>query len=276
MLHILTVHWEDDRWVDIQLKYFQQHIKIPYKVYAFLNDLPQDHGSKFFYSSTERIKSHAMKLNLLADMASLHATNDDDWLMFIDGDAFPIGDVVSFASSHLSEYPLLAIQRKENIGDIQPHPCFCITTVKFWQEIKGDWKEGYRWENSDGEMVSDVGGNLLEQLEKKNVEWYPLLRSNKRELHKLWFGIYGDLVYHHGAGFRKGFSRIDYRDDRILPSLNINNKLLKKLYQYAIKLERKILIQTINYKNSSLVEDVYQSILSDVNFYHYFQKTDAG
>ena len=205
MLHIVTVHWKDDRWVDIQLKYLYEHIKIPFRVYAFLNLLPRDHRSKYFYASTEDIRqsypseSHATKLNLLADIARSHSTNQDDWLMFIDGDAFPIGDIISFARSKLKDYPLLAIQRIENGGDIQPHPSFCLTTINFWDEIEGDWKPGYEWRNFAGEMVTDPGGNLLSVLDKNNINWCPLIRSNKRNLHPLWFGIYEDLIYHHGA-----------------------------------------------------------------------------
>jgi hypothetical protein len=36
-----------------------------------------------------------------------------------------------------------------------------------------------------------------------------MLRSNKRDLHPLWFGVYENLVNHHGAGFRKPAMRTD-------------------------------------------------------------------
>jgi hypothetical protein len=74
----MTVHWQDDQWVDVQLKYLQNNIQEPFKAYAYLNDLPRDHRSKFFYSSTEPIDSHAVKLNLLAEIASYNADGPDD------------------------------------------------------------------------------------------------------------------------------------------------------------------------------------------------------
>jgi len=40
MLHIATVHWKDDRWVDIQLKYLHRYVSREFKVYAFLHELP--------------------------------------------------------------------------------------------------------------------------------------------------------------------------------------------------------------------------------------------
>jgi hypothetical protein len=98
---------------------------------------------------------------------------------------------------------LAAVRRDENLGDPQPHPCFCITTVGFWNDIGGDWRAaGYTWTNSLGYRTSDVGGKLLGTLNDAGIRWRPLLRTNEVDLHHLWFAIYGDVVYHHGAGFR--------------------------------------------------------------------------
>src|SRR5262245_59352158 len=134
---ISTVPWRDDRWVDIQLEFLHRHICEPFRIYAFLNSLPADHRSKFYYSSTENIESHAIKLNLLADMVALHSMDRSDLLVFLDGDAFPVGDVVPYAQAKLKEYPLLAIQRRENGGDIQPDPSFCLTTVGSGSGVPG-------------------------------------------------------------------------------------------------------------------------------------------
>ncbi|MGO9470672.1 MAG: hypothetical protein ACLQIB_04600 [Isosphaeraceae bacterium] len=204
MIHIATVHWNDARWIDIQDRYFHEFLSEEFRVYAFLNGIGDvaAYRDKFFYASTEPIESHAIKLNLLADIIYAYSESDDDLIMFIDGDAFPVGDVVSFARRAIGEFPMLAVQRLENLGDPQPHPCFCMTTVGFWKRLGGDWKSGYEWRNSDGESVTDVGGNLLGLCEREGVRWLPLHRSNRLNLHPIWFGVYHDLVYHHGAAFR--------------------------------------------------------------------------
>jgi hypothetical protein len=49
-----------------------------------------------------------------------------------------------------------------------------------------------------------VGGNLLRRLELTKTPWVEVLRSNRRNIDPLYFAIYGDVVYHHGAGFRGG------------------------------------------------------------------------
>ena len=75
-------------------------------------------------------------------MACFNAESDEDILLFIDGDAFPISDVATYAEEKLKQFPLIAVQRSENDGDPQPHPCFCITTVGFWKKNK--WRLEYR------------------------------------------------------------------------------------------------------------------------------------
>jgi hypothetical protein len=54
----------------------------------------------------------------------------------------------------------------------------------------------------DGEPITDVGANLGRALERRGLSWEPLLRSNTVDLHPVWFGVYGSLIYHHGASFR--------------------------------------------------------------------------
>lgn len=215
MIYVTTVHWQSENWIDFQLGYLGRNISEPFRVYAWLNDVRGDHRHKFHYVNTESVPDHAIKLNILADLIYFDSDRQDDLIIFLDGDAFPIGDVIAFARQKLEKVPLIAVQRLENNGDLQPHPCFCLTTVGFWKRIGGDWKPGYMWDNSQGEPVTDVGGNLLGLLRREKVEWYPMRRSNRINLHPLWFGIYEGLIYHHGAAFRDPLSRIDIQNARV-------------------------------------------------------------
>lgn len=281
MIYVLTVHWNDDRWIDVQLKYLQQHLTQPYKVFAFLNEVPAHHNAKFFYASTEPIVAHAIKLNLLADMASFHSDDPDDVLLFIDGDAFPIGDVAAFGREKLQAYPLVAVQRRENNGDVQPHPSFCMTTVELWKKIGGDWKKGFRWNNAQGKAVTDVGGNLLGLLQQHNLDWCPMLRSNKTDIHPLFYGVYEDLVYHHGAGFRTPYSSID-KATRHFSTLDRLGRLLTKPLGKDPKLELFKVIKRAGdpeyrhkAKNSDDSEQVFELIQADPLFYRYFLDADG-
>jgi hypothetical protein len=282
MLHIATIHWESDEWVDIQLDYLRRHIHGPYQVYAWLNDLPDGHAAKYFYSTTEPVVAHAFKLNRLAEIASAEASSPDDLLMFIDGDAFPIGDVIAFGRRKLKRYPLLAVQRRENNGDLQPHPCFCLTTIGFWQSIGGDWREGHAWRNLQGVPTTDVGGNLLGILEQRLVEWYPMLRSNKHDLHPLFFALYEDLVYHHGAAFRTPVSRLDNVLAARRPLGAARFRLLEWLERQPAAPRLPWLMKLIDprtrigARNAHLKKRVYETIRADPQFYRYFQQEESG
>jgi hypothetical protein len=208
MIHIATVHWATDRWVDVQLHYLEKHIDSPYRVYACLDRIERDLSDRFHYSLSLEKTRHPDKLNLLAEMITGEA-EPEDLIVFLDGDAFPIAPFEPAVRTMLAENPLAAIRRDENLGDPQPHPSFCVTTVGFWQEIDGDWSRGQTWLNAEGEAVNDPGGKLLKALEERGIGWTPLLRTNAKDLHPIFFGVYGGLIYHHGAGFRHALSRSD-------------------------------------------------------------------
>ena len=259
MIHIATVHWQTDKWIDTQLKYLKKNIKENYRVYAFLNGIDQKHNKQFYYSCNEDIQEHYIKLNLLGEIIKLSSKNkDEDLIFFLDGDAFPIGDIVTFVRETISSHKLVAIQRVENGGDIQPHPSFCATTISFWEEINGTWKSGYEWINNRGNPISDVGGDLLKLLSDNNINWLPLLRTSQLSSHPLWFGIYKNLIYHHGAGFRIPFSRYDIHETNFLLSTYYNN--LNKL-PHSIR--KKLTFKKLFFKqNIKISENIYNMILS--------------
>lgn len=279
MIHIATVHWQDESWIDVQLEYLRRNLTEPFRVYAWLNDVPGDHRHKFYYLNTELVQHHAVKLNILADLIYFNSDRNNDLVIFLDGDAFPIGDVLGFVREKLAVYPLVAVQRSENNGDLQPHPCFCVTTVGFWKRIGGDWKQGYTWIDPQGKPMTDVGGNLLGILKRQGVEWYPMHRSNRVNLHPLWFGIYEGVVYHHGAAFRGPRSRIDIQKaaaeaqgtwrwppamiiDRLDPGQR--SRLLQRINPVR-RLEWKLVLQ-----NQTLSKRVLNKLRKDPEFYREF------
>ncbi len=173
---------------------------------------------------------------------------------------------MSFAKDKLAKYPLIAIQRKENyLGGTLPHPSFCLTTLKFWKDIKGSWERGSLGRFL-GRPLCEVGGFLQTKLQENGIEWYPMLRSNKQNLHPLMFGIYENLVYHHGAGFRMPTSRLD------IHNLNIFAKLYLNLYgKMPHRIKKMINLNGILFKNNIVLsEKIYSSILSDHEFYRFF------
>lgn len=218
MLHIATVHFKSPRWIEIQKRYLERYISVPYTTWTSLQGIDPSYGVHFDHV-IEQAGGHSGKLNHLATEIT-HQAEDDDLLMFLDGDAFPVAELMPTVEEGMAKAPLIAVRRSENSGDEQPHPCFCVTTVGTWRNLPGDWSEGYRWTNEDGSRPTDVGGNLLRILELTQTPWVPLLRTNGFRLDPLFFAIYAGVVYHHGAGFRRsGASRALYakRPKRLLP-----------------------------------------------------------
>jgi hypothetical protein len=214
MLHVATVHFGSPDWIPVQARELDRHLGVPYRTWASLQGIDPAYG-RLFDRVIEQRGRHSGKLNHLAQEIAAEA-DDDDLLIFLDGDAFPIADPLPLIESGLAAAPLLAVRRAENLGDPQPHPCFCVTRVGAWMALPGDWSEGHTWTGPGGAPTTDVGANLLRRLELTGTPWTQVLRSNGHDPHPLFYGLYGDAVYHHGAGFRKPFSRIE--EERLGPS----------------------------------------------------------
>lgn len=280
MINVATVHWQDASWIDIQHDYLRRNIAEPFRVYAWLNEIPGDHRHKFHYVNTEAVQQHAIKLNILADLIYFDSNRDDDWIIFLDGDAFPIGNIVEFIRRKFEKYPLVAVQRLENNGDLQPHPCFCATTVGFWKQVGGDWKMGYTWTDPQGKPMTDVGGNLLGIMQREKLDWYPMHRSNRVNLHPLWFGVYDGMIYHHGAGFRDPLSRVDIERIAETTKGTWQAKLSSGIDRFVAKDPRFNRFQRLNpvrirerqaiRENRGLNARVFESLRSDPEFYREF------
>lgn len=207
-LHVLTVHHREPRLVPIQVRFLRQHIGMPYRVWAVVDGIPEESRAGLDIV-VEHEGDHPERLNHLARLV-LDSAPDHDRILFLDSDAWPVAPIAELARSVRT---ITAVRRDENVGDPQPHPCFALTSVGFWRELGGDWRRGRPWVNAAGWSVRDVGGRVLQRLEKRGIAWDPLLRVNGTQ-HGVWFALYGDAVrgpiaYHHGAGSRGRFSRHD-------------------------------------------------------------------
>ncbi len=220
MIFVCTVHFKTEDWIKPQLFFLKQNLHEPYRVFACV---PEARRRKDFYlescydpppiASQNDIASqnHADKLNYLARLVCEEA-GDDDILIFLDGDAFPVALIAGYVRTGLRDHPFMAVQRPENGGDLHPHPCFAAATVGFWKSLRGDWSVD-TYINASGIEISDAGGALYNRLSSEGFDWMPILRSNRVNPHPLWFGIYGGVIYHHGAGYRDPISRLDLQKE---------------------------------------------------------------
>ena len=209
MVWVLSVHYESADWVQRQRIFLDRFIDRPNsRVFVA-------HGvDKTFFLPSETVLdyqgSHAASLDALAAFA-LGKAHPDDWLLFIDSDAFPVAKLSGLQDG---TEKMVAVQRLENLGDPQPHPCFTLVKAHLWKELGPTWQPGFSWKNTIGKSVTDVGAGVLERLNATGTDWTKLRRVNRLNPHALWFGLYGPeggtaAVYHHGAGSRARHSRVD-------------------------------------------------------------------
>lgn len=257
MIHVVTVHHQSDRWIEVQGEYLARHLSRPYRTYASLEGIaPRWHDA--FDVVVPSAGRHAGKLNHLARVAT-DGADPDDLLVFIDGDALPVADPLPTIDSALATTALVAVRRDENLGDRQPHPCFCATTVGTWTSLAGDWSNGATWTNVSGATVTDVGGNLGWQLARAGLAWTPLLRSNRHDLHPVWFGVYGGIVYHHGAGFRPMRSRVDHE----IAGQGLGSSTIDRV-------RRELRLRSRERAARRQAEDVFDHLRRDPDFYRRF------
>lgn len=203
-VHVATVHYRSPRWIETQVEHLRRHVAEPLQIWGSIQGI-DPHHARHFDRVIEHVGSvsHPEKLNHLALEISSEA-DDEDIVMFLDGDAFPIADLGALLAEGLGRAPLVAVRRTEHADEPHPHPCFCVTTVGFWRALPGDWSKGYTWLDADGTPASGVGANLLRALELSATPWVELHRSNGTAPHPALFAVYGGVIYHHGAAFRQG------------------------------------------------------------------------
>jgi hypothetical protein len=261
VIYLATVHWQSTDWIDIQLDYLQRNIGEPFAVYACLDGIPETYHQRFA-KVVPAIGTHAAKLNLLAAAICLDA-EDDDLIMFLDGDAFPVVDPLPLVRRALDDTALIAVRRAENDNDPQPHPLFAAMKVSTWNELHGDWSEGHVWKTSRGTLTTDPGANLLYVLEERDIPWTAMLRSNRHNLHPVWFGLYDDVIYHHGAGFRpRRHSRHELAQIPLPLGPYVPLSIRRRL--------RRMKLNRLDKQNRQLGESIYAQIKADPEFYRQF------
>lgn len=214
MIHIVTINWTTDKWIDIQADSFKEFIKTPYRVYTKLGNMGDDmfkkHNHKFYYCAPGKKseKSHVtvgMKLSLDEIKKDF---KPDDIILIIDSDAFLLGSLDPLIK-RLDQYPYVSCQEPQHEIDITrkiPHPMFFMFKAKTLNE-----KLYYYLTNILNHGTGTWWDGLIKWMKNNNYEYYPIERSNKVNLHPLYFGIYEDIIYHHWAGSRKMITRPDRR-----------------------------------------------------------------
>ena len=205
MVHILTIHFKD-KWIDIQKRNLEKYLSEPYKVYSRIGENFELHRDKF--DGAIEGKGHwTESMKLLLDFVRDNAQPNDKVLL-LDSDAFPIAPITEFLNEKLESYPFVSCQEPQHEWDTNykiPHPMFML--FKATHILEGEL--GHYLSNIIKDKYNNWWGGGIEWMKKHNYEYYPIERSNKINLHPLYFGVYENLIYHHWAGSRRMITRQD-------------------------------------------------------------------
>ena len=223
MIHIITNHHKTIKWLNLQATYLKKNTNSDYKVYCGITDLVEKNDLEELHSTNpqldnygfDRLESvvnrHADKINYLVNSIEMTENNKDDLLVFLDPDALPVyAGWDSQLKIWLKDMPALAISREENVEPLlkddqkpYPHPCFFVTTLGFWK------KNNLSWE-LDPDQGAECAGVLLKKwFDENKHQWGKLVRTNCFNIHPLNFGVYGEMIYHHGSGNRPVYDSVD-------------------------------------------------------------------
>jgi len=160
-------------------------------------------------------KEHWIRLNFIYDHLEKNVEFDDeDIIVFADSDAWPIREWEGKINSLLEKNKAVAIERRENPEPLltdkakpYPHPSFFAIKANFW---KKHYRKGLEWDLGPKEDQFKTSGPTIKiWLEDNGYSYAPLLRTNCIDIHPLYYGVYGDIIYHHGAGTRPKYDSAD-------------------------------------------------------------------
>ena len=235
MIHLFTLHFGSDEWVDLQLKSFEKHIKVPYKTYAIFSHMDSETYERrekdFDYFKVSEMGKHIHK-NGRYHVTDGHREvlpiikenmNDSDVFMRFDSDAILIDDIDEKFIDKIKQKNFISVQEPQHEWDLNyetPHPSFWAFPCKLLNE---------GLDNAMGEIIEDGHSNwwggVVKWLKLNNITYYPLNRTNKINLHPLYYGIYSDLIYHHWAGSRDMITRPDRKRAK---ELNLDIESIKE------------------------------------------------
>jgi len=146
-----------------------------------------------------------------------------DYLVTLDNDSFPVRDdwLETLVRECERGAAVAGVYRDEMAPEIAPfiHVSGLCVRPRELRALGVSFGEGAR---PEVEHNQDVGQRITYEFTRLGRAIAPLRRSNAVNYHFLLGGLYGDVIYHHGAGSRKGkfWTSIDRdSDDRVNAAL---------------------------------------------------------
>jgi len=209
----------------LQLSYLQQTTHNQFDHICYLTENADI--SKYQQTSTIIGHNHKKYLDpseshlngLLSTLKFMRKHDQYDLYLILDSDAFPIYDKWDIKCLDIMlDYDIINCIRAENL-DTFSHPCICL--------FKDPHKVNFKRTNNINLLGQSTSDNQF--VFDKCYKHWPLIRSNKVNLHPVISAIYGNLFYHHGCGSRKQIMRTDPYYNKLEMNNNMASDLLSML-----------------------------------------------
>lgn len=136
-------------------------------------------------------KEHSHSLSRLIEH---FLTSKHEYCLILDSDCFPIKTGwMNHLIEKMKPFNIASVIRFENLTP-QPHPC----AMFFHKDGVG------KLDLSVSGSFDLIGRSTMDICHGMKVKGsYPLIRTNRVNIHPVWAAIYADIFYHHGCGSRK-------------------------------------------------------------------------
>lgn len=209
----------EPRLLDLQLAFLHQTTKHHFEHVSYLTEDANSthylghHNSTVVGQSqvkhTDPSRSH---LNGLLGLLKYFQTVDYDLYLILDSDAFPIKQGWDQTCINiLNDYDVISCIRTENL-DTFLHPSICAFTdpsLVDFQRLDNINLMGTKTSDNQVVLLKPQTSSKPWKQWPDNAKAFPLIRTNRVNLHPIIAAIYGDLFYHHGCGSRSQILRTD-------------------------------------------------------------------
>jgi hypothetical protein len=201
---------EQLKWFDLQMRYFHATTPQSFDHVTFLQDGATTDllkGTKVINApdakKAKQSKAHIIGLNCLLDYFKKHQENYEDFL-FIDSDAFPIRKDwhPTLRRKMVSPYEIAAVIRPENLEQ-RLHSSVLLARKQALPHLKFT-VGSFDINDLCGYGERDVCCGSYQGDRRKQA--FPLLKSNRENIHPLLCSVYYDMFYHNGCGTGRDFN----------------------------------------------------------------------
>jgi len=183
---------------------------------------------------------HQMALSYVVDKY----TKGNDYIIVIDSDSIPIEKgwnlvVIDYLKRG---FRLVGALRQHRMGFLQVHPSILAITAQDYKQNGLDFfGVGKIIKINNRKIGRDTAVKLTRWVLNNHHSIKYLKRSNRSwdKIDKMFFGVYGDIIYHHGCGSRDNYDKskfhpVTYEIDAKIKKYLVENQM-QKFIEYIRK-----------------------------------------